>query len=188
MDLIYLRHGKTDWNDRGLLQGRTDIPLNEEGLAQAKAAGEILKNYTFDAVYCSPLSRAVQTLAMAYPTDSFVTDARLAEWSFGVLEGKCVSEEYFRSFWSFGQEPLEDGESIEDVVARVFDFYNEIKAKHPDGRVLVVSHGGVSGAMHAAVCGISPDENLRKYCLPNAVPVLFRAGSEPVLLTEDFYD
>lgn len=186
MELIFLRHGRTDWNDQGRLQGRTDVPLNEVGRAEAIAAGKVLKNYTFDAIYCSPLIRAKQTLELAYPTEKVVFDERLAEWSFGSYEGRCLPNEVFRTRWSFGMEPLGGMELVEDLVARVTDFYEEIRALHPTGRVLVVSHAGVSGAMHAAICGMKEGENLSNNCLPNATPVLFREGQAPVILKEDF--
>lgn len=184
MELIFLRHGQTDWNLNGKLQGRTDVPLNLQGEAQARAAGKVLEGYTFDGVYCSPLIRARRTLELACPGLVGREDARLAEWNFGPHEGRSVPEEEFRTFWEYGRDREEGCERIEDVVERVRDFYREMLVKHPAGRILVVSHGGVSGAMYAAVCGIGKGQNLRPYCLPNAVPVIFREGQEPIVLKE----
>jgi broad specificity phosphatase PhoE len=79
---------------------------------------------------------------------------------------------------------MEGLEQIEDVVARVSDFYLEKKAQYPKGRILVVSHGGVSGALHGAIYGIREGENLSPYCLPNTTPVLFAEGQEPQILEE----
>ena len=185
MDLIYLRHGRTDWNDLHRLQGRSDVPLNESGIEGAKKAAKVLKNYRFDGVYCSPLLRTRQTLEYAYPGAEPIYDDRLMEWCFGVHEGKRMPGDFFEKYWRFGQERVEGGELIEDVVARVSEFYRDIKKRHPDGLVLVVSHGGVSGAMHGAVYGVSAGENLSEYCLPNTTPVLFREGQAPIYLEEE---
>ncbi len=182
MDLIFLRHGKTDWNNDGRLQGRTDVPLNKEGIAGAKAAGEILKNEKFDAVYCSPLLRTRQTLQYAYPYTPPILDNRLLEWCFGSFEGKKMPRDFFVHWWTFGQTRVEGVELIEDVVARATDFYREVKEKYPNGRVLVVSHGGFSASLHGAIYGVKDGESLSQYLLPNSTPVLFREGQPPVML------
>lgn len=188
MDLIFLRHGKTDWNLSKLLQGRTDIPLSEEGRQGALKAGKILQGISFDAVYCSPLLRTRQTSKLVLPDVDPILDSRIIEWNFGILEGQPYREEDFQPRWSLGQPPIEGMEQIEDVIARVKDFYEDVRKKHPNGRVLVVSHGGVSGAMHAAVYGMKKEDNLRRYCLPNSTPVLFRDGQEPIVLGENLYE
>ena len=182
MDLIFLRHGQTDWNLAGRLQGRTDIPLNDTGIKSAEKAREILKNYTFDAVYSSPLLRARQTMEIACPNASAVLDDRLMEWSFGPWEGLKYDREVFEDRWFLGKEPIEGMEQIEGVIARAKSFYGDLLKKHGKDRVLVVSHGGFSASLRVAICGMKPDENLWKYCLPNATPVLFRSGQEPIIL------
>ena len=185
MDLIFLRHGQTQWNVERRLQGKTDIPLNEVGIEGAKRAGKVLSKYRFDAIYCSPLTRTRQTLEYAYPAGSPIFDDRLAEWSFGPLEGQPMPEDFFSHRWIFGQPVIEGVEQIEDVVARVLDFYNEIRDKHRNDTVLVVAHGGISGALHGAIYGVKPGESLSSYCLPNSVPVLFRDGQAPIILQEE---
>ena len=188
MDLIYLRHGQTQWNLERKFQGRTDIPLNETGIDGAKKAYRILQKYSFDAVYCSPLQRARQTLHYAYPHATPILDERLAEWCFGPLEGTPMPADFFSHRWTYGQPPMEGVEQMEELVARVSDFYEEIRKKHLNGTVLVVSHGGISGALHGAIYGVKEGESLSQYCLPNSVPVLFREGQAPVILQEDEND
>ncbi len=182
MDLIYLRHGKTDWNLDGRLQGRTDVPLNDEGIAGAKAAGEILKSYHFDAVFCSPLLRTRQTLQYAYPNADPILDDRLLEWCFGRFEGQKMPRDFFSHWWTFGQAREEGIELIEDVVGRAKSFYGDVKRKYPDGQILVVSHGGFSASLYGAIYGTKEGECLSQYLLPNSTPVLFREGQAPVFL------
>ena len=87
--LYLVRHGQTDWNLAGKLQGQTDIPLNETGRQQAKQAKKLLGNLSFDAVYSSPLSRAVETaqLISGHSTLQIITDERIKEIAFGQWEG-----------------------------------------------------------------------------------------------------
>ena len=87
--LYIMRHGKTDWNAKHKLQGRTDIPLNEEGIQMAEQAKEKYKDVNFDICYCSPLVRAKQTAEIVLEGRNIpiVYDDRLMEMCFGVYEG-----------------------------------------------------------------------------------------------------
>ena len=84
--LYIMRHGKTDWNAKHKLQGRTDIPLNEEGIQMAEQAKEKYKDVNFDICYCSPLVRAKQTAEIVLEGRNIpiVYDDRLMEMCFGV--------------------------------------------------------------------------------------------------------
>lgn len=86
--LYIMRHGKTDWNAKHKLQGRTDIPLNEEGIQMAEQAKEKYKDVNFDICYCSPLVRAKQTAEIVLEGRNIpiVYDDRLMEMCFGVYE------------------------------------------------------------------------------------------------------
>ena len=90
MKLFLLRHGETDWNKEWRLQGFSDIPLNEKGIEQAKEAALGVKNIKFDAVYASPLDRAVTTASIIgnVPRESIICDERILEADFGPFEGK----------------------------------------------------------------------------------------------------
>ena len=87
--LYIIRHGKTDWNNERKLQGRTDIPLNEEGIEMARRARDEYRNVPFDICYCSPLKRARQTadILLEGRDIPIITDDRLLEMSFGIYEG-----------------------------------------------------------------------------------------------------
>lgn len=85
---LCVRHGVTDWNARGRFQGRTDIPLNDEGIAQALAAARRLQNVALDYIVSSPLIRAVKTaeIIAAASGKSVSIDADLIECDFGSFE------------------------------------------------------------------------------------------------------
>lgn len=90
--MIYIvRHGQTNWNKEGRYAGRKNIPLNEEGILQAKQLKEKLKNIKFDIVITSPLKRAIQT-AQEITNQKIIIDERIIERSNGELEGKLKTE------------------------------------------------------------------------------------------------
>ncbi len=87
--LYIIRHGKTDWNALHKLQGRTDIPLNDEGRKMAEEAGKLYRDVHFDVCFCSPLIRARETaeILLRGRNVPILTDNRLAEMGFGSYEG-----------------------------------------------------------------------------------------------------
>lgn len=149
--LLYLvRHGETDWNLQRRIQGSTDVPLNNSGRAQAKRAGELLSNRTWDAVVASPLSRAFDTasiIAAEVGLPEPTTDPRLVERAYGDAEGLEISEVDRRYP---GETHVPGREGREDVAARALDALIEIAEAHPDKSVIVVTHGGlIRSVLHA---------------------------------------
>lgn len=149
--LLYLvRHGETDWNLQRRIQGSTDVPLNDTGRAQAKRAGELLSNRTWDAVVASPLSRAFDTasiIAAEVGLPEPTTDSRLVERAYGDAEGLEISEVDRRYP---GETHVPGREGREDVAARALDALIEIAEAHPDKAVIVVTHGGlIRSVLHA---------------------------------------
>jgi probable phosphoglycerate mutase len=144
-DLVLVRHGETEWNRLGRVQGRTDIPLNETGRAQARATAERLAGGRFDAVVSSPLSRAAETAriiadGLGVGHVELVDD--LVERNYGEAEGMTGADIDAR----FGGV-LEAQETREETIARAKPALLAIAEQHPDERVLVVSHGGVIGSL-----------------------------------------
>ena len=94
MELYIIRHGETDWNKEKRLQGRSDTELNEYGIELAEITGEALKDVHFDCIYSSPLKRAYKTaeIIRGQRNLEIITDERLREISFGVVEGVPMSE------------------------------------------------------------------------------------------------
>ncbi|MCR4895410.1 MAG: histidine phosphatase family protein [Lachnospiraceae bacterium] len=153
--LYIMRHGRTDWNDLRKLQGRTDIPLNEEGRAQAKAAAEEIRDLHLDICFVSPLQRATETaqILLAGRDIPIVQDDRLKEMCFGIYEGvensfqipDCPVNQLFQAPEEY-KVPVEGGESLEELYARTGAFLKEqVYPLTEQGKdVLIVGHGAMN--------------------------------------------
>ncbi|MNJ87586.1 Phosphoserine phosphatase 1 [compost metagenome] len=181
LNVYLLRHGETQYNaDGNRYCGRTDIALTEKGVGQANSVNSQLKGMSFDAVYASPLKRALFTAEIASGIKAVKTDSRLIEVDFGDWEGK-TKEEFIVENASLWHSWMEDpaiakaggtGESASDVVARVDDFYQEMMLKHPSGNILVVGHNGINRLYLAFKLGM-PLKNYRRIVQENSAITLF---------------
>lgn len=186
----YLRHGETDWNARGLSQGRSDIELNDTGVAQAERAATVLASRAADfaplsRIVSSPLKRALRTAEIVeaalvrtgHHALPLTTDPDLQEVCFGVQEGQLMGEWY--DSWIAGDYVPEGAEIFADLMARAAAAVNRATAS--EGTVLVVCHGAMFRALRALM-GLPA--NVR---LPNAVPLWLeppQVAGEPWSLTE----
>lgn len=141
--MIYLiRHGQTEKNRQHVLLGRSDVPLNETGIAQARAAAESLKAVRFDRVFTSPLQRAVQTARLIAPYSEPVVEPRLIEMDYGPYEGADLTHlppEILHFFSDFANHSAPEGmEQLSSVVDRVGAFLEELRAL--DGNILLSAH------------------------------------------------
>lgn len=139
--IALLRHGQTDWNIDFRLQGTSDIPLNETGLAQARAAAEAISSQ-WDVIVSSPLDRAVKTaqiVAERHALGELQIEPLLLERSFGEAEGMLYTE------WreKFSDSKVPGGESIEELEARCHRLLAHLASKYRGKRVLTVSHGAL---------------------------------------------
>ena len=154
MKLYFMRHGETVWNTQAKLQGKSDIPLNEKGVALARVTGEALADVPFAAIYSSPLKRALQTAQLVAGDREvpIVTDRRLEEIGFGIWEGlSCHKDHYeipsdsFQDFFldPFGYQPPAQGETVRHVCGRTADFLEELirKMGKEESNVLISCHG-----------------------------------------------
>ncbi len=158
-----LRHGKTDWNVKHKIQGRTDIPLNEEGINSAKEAREKVSALGFDICYVSPLTRARQTAQILTEGSSLknVVDERLIELGFGDHEGmegvfgKPEHPLYKLFFDTENYEATCGAESIAELMARVKEFCGEVlDPLIKEGKnVLIVAHGALNAALITFLMG-----------------------------------
>ncbi len=146
--IAFIRHGVTDWNLEARAQGQSDIPLNEEGLLQAKTLGRRFAGEEWDTVYSSDLSRAKVTAevignVLNLPVQ---TDERLRELHWGDMEGTNEEERIER--WGEHWRDLDlHFEKEENILTRIKSFTDQITHRHPDGRVIVVSHGALLNDM-----------------------------------------
>ncbi len=133
--LLLVRHGETDWNAAGRLQGHTDRPLSDYGREQARRLADELASEELDAIYASDLARARETAEIVGSRLDLpvVLDPDLREKDWGTWEGLTSTER-------FGVALV--GESTEQHQRRMLGALGRIAASHPDGRVLVVTHGG----------------------------------------------
>jgi broad specificity phosphatase PhoE len=146
--LLLARHGETDWNAEGRLQGHTDRPLNEHGRRQAAALAARLARERIDAVVASDLARARETAEIvAERLGLRVTlDPDLRERDWGTWEGLTASERERVALAS---------ETGEQHRTRILAALERIAARHPDGRVLVVTHGGSMRRAQAFIIGVA---------------------------------
>ena len=148
--LCLVRHGQTDWNLEGRYQGQSDVPLNENGLAQARSLIERLNGRTFAAVYSSDLKRARQTAKpiankLGLPVQ---IEPRLREINQGEWEGVLVEDIKARYAEIWSQRTVDPasvrppgGETVSEVAERVYAALDGIARLFPTERVLIVSHG-----------------------------------------------
>lgn len=161
-DLVVLRHGQTDWNAQHRFQGQADVPLNAKGIAQAEAAHARLRGHRFDAVYASPLSRALRTAEIVAPNAEIGLDPRLMEIDVGTWSGQTWDEiiasmpgyeEMYANGVDFRRSPT--GETLSEVVGRALPAIEEIAANHPGQTVLIVSHGLLLNRVLHALLGLN---------------------------------
>ncbi|HEX2293621.1 MAG TPA: histidine phosphatase family protein [Gaiellaceae bacterium] len=159
--ILLARHGESDWNAAGRWQGHADRPLTERGRAQAKVLAERLTETELDAVYSSDLRRASETARIvAEPRGLEVAELpALREVDVGSWSGltRAEAEERFPegfARWIAGAEGWDDGETYEELAARVVGALLDTAAGHEGERLLVVSHGGSVRAIHAAALGV----------------------------------
>lgn len=143
-----LRHGQTNWNIDFRLQGVTDIPLNETGIAQAKVAGVVIASQAaagqpWDLILSSPLSRARDTAVMvgqAIGIEGVSVEELLLERSFGEAEG--LSHEEWKAKYN-DTNHVPGGETLQQLEARSWVLLQQLLDHHAGKRVLTVSHGAL---------------------------------------------
>ncbi|MDO4242634.1 MAG: histidine phosphatase family protein [Actinomyces sp.] len=185
--LVLWRHGQTDYNAQGRIQGRVDIPLNEAGLAQVRAAVPALQGLDPVRIFSSPLGRAMGTAealaaAVGLPVE---VEQDLVERSFGEFEGltrKEMKERWPREYraWRQGEDPASVGVEPRNAAAeRVGATLRRIARLSGDETVVVVSHGAslTLGATH--LLGMEPADWFGLRGLDNCRHALLSSGDRP---------
>ena len=191
MKLYFVRHGRTEWNEEGRIQGANgDSPLLESSIQQLEALGQHLSQTYFDAAYSSDLPRAVHTAQSLLKQNQHPITLQeapaLREWRLGRLEGRKIKElkalypeemRAFRHNLSQFHHNLFDAESLSDTTKRTCDFVKSLKGKELD-TVLIVGHGANLTASIRTLLGYKPEELRKNGGLDNA--------SVTILTTDDF--
>jgi probable phosphoglycerate mutase len=183
MALFYfLRHGETAWNAEGRLCGRTDVPLSDVGRRQAQLLARRLKPIMVDALYASPLGRALETAQLigAAIGREPVVDRRLAELNYGAWEGTTFEEikptfpAIYRA-WDADPGSLAppEGESGVQLVERVMPFMTDMAQRHPSGNVVVVCHKTVCRLLACHIMGVPLADYRRRVTMQNAALNIF---------------
>jgi broad specificity phosphatase PhoE len=158
-DFLCLRHGMTDWNAKGLFQGRSDVPLNEEGLAQALTAAQTFKASPPDIIVSSPLIRAAQTakIIAAAAVMPVHIDEDLIECSFGSFEGRPIreimQEHNVVEKAALARILPSDAEKWETVSRRALNCIGRWQSHHRAKSILFVCHDAVMQAAAERLCG-----------------------------------
>ena len=165
MTKIYLvRHGQTEWNTQLIFRGRKDIPLNERGHKQARTIAGALKDRNIDAIYASPLRRAVETAQPVatlselevVPVQGFI-DINYGEWE-GVSYHE-IKKRYTDQYAQWEQRPelvrFPQGETLDTVKERAFGALTDIVRMNPARPVLIISHRVINKVLLCALLGLS---------------------------------
>lgn len=155
MNIYLLRHGETDWNKEGRLQGHTDIPLNQNGRRQIKHIAEAIDHLGLgiERIIASPLSRACESAEivakqLAYEKENILVEPLLIERCFGAGEGKTITERAEK----YPGDNYPQMESFHDLIARAHLAFEKIVDLYDDKQnVLLVAHGAILYAMLTAI-------------------------------------
>lgn len=155
--IIYVtRHGQTDWNKHGIIQGQKDTELNSIGIEQANLLREQFNKLDIDLIMCSPLKRARKTAEIVNQDRNLkiINREELLERGLGEFEEKDCTEEregiynYVRNNKEMNIEP------VRDLCNRVNKLLEEIKERYKDTKILLVTHSGTARAIEAYFYGI----------------------------------
>ena len=194
VDIFAIRHGETDWNADGRLQGQTDIPLNEKGVAQAELMACGLQDLSLDAVYSSDLLRASQTAEKLTQTlgIGLQKHAGLRERHFGSFQGMTFAQveatypteakcwrDRTPDFIPGGSR--EEGESLQAFSDRVLQTLDAIALEYQGQKIAIVTHGGVLDVIYRAATK-TPIQAPRTWALGNTSVSHLRWSSQGIEL------
>jgi probable phosphoglycerate mutase len=179
-EVVIVRHADTDWTESGQHTGRTDLALNEAGRAHALTLRPRLAAWSFAAVWCSPLARAVETCEIAGFGARARERAETQEWDYGAYEG-LTSEQIgvCQPGWNLWRDGCPGGEDATAVGVRADAVLASVPA---EGDVLVFSHGHFLRVLTARWLGLEPQRGALFMLAPGAIGVLGHDHDLRVLL------
>ncbi len=188
---LLVRHGETEWNKAGKIQGHTDIPISAAGRVQVGALRERLRAATFDAVYTSDLVRCTDTAALILQGRTVTPELapELRELDYGDWEGKTMAQ--VQESWAEAHDEYRrldpnfkapGGESFFDLMSRVGAWTDRVRASAGDGTILIVAHGGSVRMMALHLMGLDWSA-FRRLAAPGpaSVAAFGLYGAEPQL-------
>lgn len=198
MKLYIIRHGETDWNVKRRFQGRSDIPLNDEGRRLAQITSQALEDVPFTKIYTSPLKRAYETAVIIKGQRDIpvIEEPRIIEISFGEYEGLCCAKDNYNipdpEFMNFfdkpeAYKPPKGAEGIDELKKRTADFLWEIvHNKHMENDTILVStHGAALRGLLSNINHIGIEDfwkgGVHKNCAVTIVEVI---DSQAVIIEE----
>jgi probable phosphoglycerate mutase len=182
--VVLLRHGQTEWSQSGQHTGRTDVPLTDEGVEQARAAAELVTALRLDhpTVLTSPRARARRTAELAgLPAGEQTED--LAEWDYGEYEGLTTPQ--IRETvpgWTVWTHPCPGGETAEQVQERADRVLTRARAAQEHGDVVLVGHGHFSRALLARWVGMDVTAGIHFGMSPAGLAVLAQEHGQDQIL------
>ncbi len=196
--LVLVRHGESEWNEKGLWTGWTDVSLTEKGKIEARTAGEGLKNISFDAAFTSRLIRAQQTLTeilvvIGQQHIPIVQAAELNERSYGIYTGKNkwevqkeVGDTRFLQIRRGWDTDIPEGESLKQVYTRVEPYYiNTILPLLAQGKnLLIAAHGNSLRALIKYLENI-PDESIGSLELATGEAYIYEIDPSGTILNKE---
>ncbi len=162
VNLTYFVHSTTTDNEAGLATGWLPGKLSERGLEQAKALRKLISDRTFDIIFCSDLSRAIESAQLGFgETYRIITDQRLRECNYGDFDGKPAK--LFKSRMAdFITQPFPKGESYQDVETRLRHFLEFLKTNYDGHRVAIVAHQAPQLALDVILRGKTWQESINE--------------------------
>ncbi len=164
MKIFVLRHGETEENITGVLQGKMETSLDKLGEEQALSRrNDVLKNH-IDLVISSPRIRTIRTAELAAPNIPLITDERLRSRDHGEFQGLRRDQINIADYWNYKKNTqYKAAESVGDLFNRVDSLLKEIKEKYSDKNVLLVTHSGICRILYYYFNGIPEDGELTGY-------------------------
>jgi broad specificity phosphatase PhoE len=191
MGRVYIvRHGETEWNAQGRIQGHTDIYLSEKGREQARAVARRLAEVPFDAAYSSDLSRTRETaqIVLGERNIPLHSTPQLREYNKGVFEGLTVHEYSLRYPELYQASLVNDpdfapdgGETIRQTTARMAQFVAQLRERHLDDTILIVGHGGSLRSLIVSLLAFPLEANWKFVMRNCALSIIYTYPNNAVL-------
>lgn len=184
-NIFVIRHGETVFNKEGRYLGRTDEPLNAIGVDQAKKLAEKTSDLDVEIIYCSPLKRAIETAEFIKTnhTCEVVINKHFIERSIGVYEGLTKEEAkneypalYARNITRIFNDAPPNGETINEVIKRVFSGLDEINSQSGFSNILISTHGFIAKVINKYFNPQISNQEFFDFNLANAEIMKYKFG------------